>query len=377
MSEKKNGKDLARKSSFNAGDPVIRPFIGDKMVERGIKNLAHLATNESQYPLSEKVVSAMIEAIHTVNLYPDPSSTLLRRKIAKQFGITEKMVTVGNGADELLYMIGKAFIEEGENAVISVPCYPTEVRGIESMGGIVKGIPYRADFTCDIEAMFAAIDDKTKLVLLCTPGNPNTTIITQVELDWFMERVPAHILVVMDEAYKEFINVEGAADAACYFQEDRNIIFLRTFSKFYGLAGLRVGYALGPEHIIETFRRSIPSFPVNVIAQAAAMAAMDDTEYYDAIYKDSCINRDFLTQGLLGAGFKPAMPSQTNFLFVDTCHIPRQVVLDTFFDAGFYIFGAYGAPYESYVRIAVGTMEQCIDVIAVAKKLCEQYSQSK
>lgn len=373
MNVKKNGVDLARKSSYNAGDPRIRPFIEDRMVQEKVAHIEHLATNESQYPPSPKVIAALTEAIHHVNLYPDPSSTVLRRALAKKFNISEKMVTVGNGADELLYMVGKAFIEDGENAVLSTPCYPTEIRGIESMGGEIRHIAYRSDFTCDIEAVLAGIDAKTKIVMLCTPGNPNTKVIPQKELEWFMERVPEHILVVMDEAYKEFINLNDAADPMQYFTEDRNILFLRTFSKFYGLAGLRVGFAIGPEHIIDVLRRSLPAFPVNTLAQVAALAAMEDGEYYDTVFKTMVEDRDYLTQGLLEAGMKPVFPSQTNFLFVDACDVPIDVLDRTLFSKGIYIRAGGYNPYNTHVRITVGNLQQNKRIIAIVKELCEKY----
>lgn len=371
----KTGKDLARKSAYFANPSPIRPFIGDKIAEKKLTTIHHLATNESQYPPSPKVIAAMTKVLDTINLYPDPSSTELRRKLAKKHNITETMITIGNGADELLYMIGKAFIENGENAVLSTPCYPTEMFGIKSIGGIVKEVSYREDFTCDIEAMYKAIDDKTKLVMLCNPGNPNTRAITQKELDWFMERVPQHVLVVMDEAYHEFIDPEeDVADALPYFQEERNILFLRTFSKFYGIAGLRVGYAFGPQHIIEVLRRAIPAFPVNTLAQEAAMAALDDKEFYDDIYTKTLEARKFFTQGLLEAGVKPVSPSQTNFLFVDTCHVPQEIYCERMFEAGYFVRDACFPPYTNHVRITVGTMEQCKEVIELTRQIVKEYS---
>ncbi len=374
MNTDKTGKDLARKSTYRANSKPIRPFIGDRIEAKGLTNVAHLATNECQYPPSPKVTAALKDAISSLNLYPDPSSTLLRRKLAEKFGITETMVTVGNGADELLYMIGKAFIEEGENAVITTPCYPTQVLGIESIGGIVKNVGYRSDFTCDMKAMFEAIDESTKLVLICNPGNPNTKVISQEELDWFMERVPAHVLVVMDEAYKEFIDrPDEAADAMRYFQNDRNILFLRTFSKFYSLAGLRIGYAIGPEHIIDVLRRAIPAFPVNTLAQVAAMAVLDEPEYYADVFKKTVEARNYMTTGLKEAGFKPVEPSQTNFIFVDTCHVPQNIFAEKLFDAGFYIREASYHPFNNHVRITVGTMEQCKRLISIAKEISKEY----
>ncbi len=368
MKVRKNGHTLARKSAYNSGLAPY-PYVGDLMQERGVKTISRLATNETQFPPSPKVLAAMQEAIQNVNYYPDPTSTLLRRALAKHLNIKENMIIMGNGADEILHMIGKAFIEEGDNAVISLPCYPTESRGVESVGGIVKAIDYRPDFTTDIEAVYEAIDEKTKLVMLCTPGNPNTTIITHEELVWFMERVPEDILVVIDEAYGEFVDDKEAARPLEFFQEERNILFLRTFSKYYGLAGLRVGYAFGPEHIMEPFRRATPTYPVNVVAQAAAIAALDDHEHYRKVYEDVCTNRTFLTEGLLDAGFKPVLKSQTNFLFVDIAPFDYQTVVDTFFDAGIHIRGNYAAPHEQFVRMAVGRREQCEAVIEVARKL--------
>ena len=210
----KDGIELANKYTLESVEPGVRPFIGDKAASKGMTEdqLAYLATNENPFPPSPNAIEAMEKVIRTANLYPDPSGTLLRRKLASIFGLDELQVVLGNGADELLYCVGKAFINIGDNAVISTPCYPSESRAIWSMGGEVKEIAYRKDFTCDIEATLKAIDDKTKMVILCTPGNPNTRVIPHEEYEWFMERVPEDVIVVMDEAYKEFNTDKNAAE---------------------------------------------------------------------------------------------------------------------------------------------------------------------
>ena len=370
---KKTGLELANKSSYHAGIPTLRPFIKDKMAEYGLSHIAHLATNESQYPPSPKVLQAMQEAMLTVNLYPDPSATLLRRKLAHIYKLKENMLIIGNGADELLYMIGKAFIENGDNAITSTPCYPTDIIAIESMGGIVRAIPYRSDFCYDLEAILNTIDEKTKIILLCTPANPSSVAIEKKELDAFMQKVPANILIVMDEAYKEFVTDKNAADPIIYLTEERNIIFLRTFSKYYGLAGLRIGYVLAPEHIINILQRAMPSFSVNSIAQAGALAALDDNLYYDDILQKIIAERNFLTNGLLDAGMKPVKNSQANFLFVNTCHVPSSIFAETLFAAGISILEKKFGEYKEYVRIAVGRKEQNESIITIAKDLCRKY----
>lgn len=374
MTKQITGFELANKNAYNAGNSVIRPFIGDKMNEYGLSSITHLATNESQYPPSPKVIQTMQEAMLTVNLYPDPSSTLLRRKLAHLYGIKETMVLVGNGADELLYMVGKAFIEKGDNAIISNPCYPTDKISMASVGCVIRAIQYRPDFSYDLEEILNVIDEKTKLIILCTPGNPSTVTIKKEELEVFMEKVPSHILIVMDESYKEFITDKNSADPMLYFTDDRNILFLRTFSKYYGLAGLRIGYALGPEHIIDVLRRSIPAFSVNSIAQAGAIAAIDDSVYYYDILQKLISNRKFLTEGLLKAGMDPVRPSQTNFLFVNTGNVSPEEFENALFQAGIFIRRTCYMPYDQHVRIAIGEKKQNEMIISIAQDLCSKHT---
>lgn len=377
MTKKVTGFELANKNAYYAGNSIIRPYIGDMMDKYGLSSMTHLATNESQYPPSPKVIQAMQEAMLTVNLYPDSSSTLLRRKLASLYDVKESMVVIGNGADELLYMIGKAFIEKGDNAIISIPCYPSDRIAIASMGGIVRAVQYRADFNYDLDKILNVIDEHTKIIILCTPGNPSGIAIDRNELDIFMKKVPPHVLIVMDEAYKEFISDKNAADPMLYFTEDRNIIFLRTFSKYYGLAGLRIGYALGPEHIIDTLRRSIPAFAVNSIAQAGAIAAIEDASYYHRLLQGTLLNREFLAEGLLNAGMNPVSPSQANFLFVNTGNVPAECFEESLLKSGIFIRRACYTPYEQYVRIAIAERKQNEIIISVAQSLCRQYANNR
>ena len=373
MIKKMTGFELANKNAYNAGNSAIRPFIGDQMNEYGLSRMTHLATNESQYPPSPKVIQAMQEAMQIVNLYPDPSSTLLRRKLAHLYKIKENMVLIGNGADELLYMVGKAFIEKGDNAIISKPSYPTDSIAMASMGCEVRTIEYRPDFSYDLEKILNVIDEGTKVIILCTPGNPSTVTIQKDELEIFMKQVPSRILIVMDESYKEFVTDKNSADPMLYFTEDRNIIFLRTFSKYYGLAGLRIGYALGPEHIIDVLRRSIPAFSVNSIAQAGAIAAIDDTSYYTGVLQKLILNREFLTEGLLRSGMDPVRPSQTNFLFVNTGNVPPEEFERVLFQSGIFIRRTNYDSYSQYVRMAVGKKKQNEIIISIAQDLCNKY----
>ena len=363
----KQGKDLARKSSYNPGPAMQLPLFADLMAEYGLNEFISMGLNENPLPPSEKVLEAINQAARNANRYPDNTSTLLRRKISAHFGIQPDMVILSNGADELVYALGKAFLEDGDQVVLTQPSYYTYFRAIASMGGELVNVPLTADYRNDLDAMLAAITPQTKMVILCNPGNPSSTINTEQELARFMAKVPPDCLVVLDEAYAEFCTHPDYPCSVKHLNENGNIIILRTFSKFYSLAGLRIGYGMAPAHIIEVLRRVIAPFAANSLAQAAALAAMDDESHHKQVYALLKEAKEYLSRELTAFGFD-VVKSHTNFLFMDT-HLdePRKLV-DALMKKGIMISGPSGG-YPRNIRITVGTMKQNRELIQAMKEI--------
>ena len=364
----KKGQDLARKSSYNPGPPMQLPLFSDLKEQYGWEEFISMGLNENPMPPSEKTLAAINQAAQTVNRYPDNTATLLRRKIAIHYGVDENMIILSNGADDLVYALSKAFLEDDEKVVLTQPSYYTYFRAIASMSGLLVNVPLTTDYRNDIEAMLKAITSDTKMVILCNPGNPSSTITTEKELDLFMEKAPEDCLVVLDEAYAEFCTSPDYPYSFKYLKSERNMTILRTFSKFYSLAGLRIGYAIAPTHIIEVLKRVVAPFAANSIAQAAAIAAMDDREHQKKVLSLLKEAKEFLKKELTPFGFDIA-DSHTNFLFVNTQLDNVKDLVDSLFKRGIMISGPTGGNYPHHIRITIGTMEQNYKLIKAIKEI--------
>jgi len=232
-------------------------------------------------------------------------------------------------------------------------------------------VPLTPDYKNDTESMLNAITSDTKMIILCNPGNPSSTITTEKELDSFMEKVPEDCLVVLDEAYAEFCTSYDYPDSFKYLKSERNMIILRTFSKFYSLAGLRIGYAIAPTHIIEVLKRVVAPFAANSIAQAAAIAAMDDTEHQNKVLVLLKEAKEYLRKELAEFGFDAA-ESHTNFLFINTHLENVKELVDSLFKQGIMISGPTGGKYPHHIRITIGTMDQNYKLINAIKHFMEK-----
>lgn len=240
--------------------------------------IAKLASNENRLGFSPAVKAAVMSALGTANNYPDPAAKKLKSAVAEKLGVPENRVVIGAGSDSIISMICRTFFNPGEHIVTSSVTF----MGVYVQAGVfgipVNKIPLTADYRFDVQAIAAAITAETKLIYIANPNNPTGTCITKKEFEWLMERVPADVLVVMDEAYSEF--AEGTADFISALEYDfENVIVLRTFSKAYGLAGFRIGYAVASEKLTGYLSKTKLIFEPSAPAQAAALAAIRDTAF--------------------------------------------------------------------------------------------------
>lgn len=273
-----------------------------------------VSSNENPFPPLPHVAAVIEQAARTVNRYPDPTSQRLREAIADHAHVAVDQVGVATGAVALCYQFAHATVGPGDEVMFgwrSFEAYPilTQVAGAKA-----QAIPLRPDATYDLETMAAAVTEQTRLIFVCSPNNPTGTIVTQTDLRAFLRRVPANVLVVLDEAYIEFCRDPRAADGLELLTEFPNVVVLRTFSKAYGLAGLRVGYCIASPPVIEAVNKTALPFGVSGIAQAAAIASLaDDSELQTRVHRLIAARAELesaLQQQI------PVIPSQANFVWL-------------------------------------------------------------
>ncbi len=309
----------------------LSPYIPGKPIETvareyGLdpKKIAKLASNENPLGTPAKIKEALHDAIDRVYIYPDGGAYYLREKMGKKFGIDPDWIFFGNGAAEIIEMAAKALLDVGETTMYSqhdfamykVATYASNHRGVE--------IPVGPGYHLDLDAFLKAIDDTTKIIYLSNPSNPITTMIQAKELDRFVEQVPDHILIVIDEAYFEFVDNKNYPNSMKYVQEQgrKNVIILRTFSKIYGLAGLRVGYGFANPELLFMLSKVRSPFNINILAQVACIAAMDCDDHVRASVEHVKKEKAFVLKELDRIGLS-YLAEEGNFIAVN---VERDIV---------------------------------------------------
>lgn len=281
--------------------------------ELGITGIVKLASNENPLGSSPKSIAAMHEAIKTIALYPDGNGFELKDALAKRYGVAHANLVLGNGSNDLLELASRAFLSPGAVAVYSAHAFAVYALATQAVGA--QGITVAAkDFGHDLIAMReAAVEHKAKMVFIANPNNPTGTYLTAEALLNFMQTLPANILVVLDEAYNEYLPPAQRYDSVSWLAKFPNLIISRTFSKAYGLAGLRVGYAIAHEQVTDMMNRVRQPFNVNSIAQAAAVAALHDLDFVEKTYELNQQGMQQLVAGLTKLGLS-YIPSYGNFI---------------------------------------------------------------
>ena len=299
--------------------PAYKPGRAAEQAERdhGITDAIKLASNENPYPPPAAVVEAVAAAVRGSNRYNDHRATEVREALAERLDVGVDQVTVGAGSVALLYQLATAFVDPGDEVVtpwISFEAYPISVR---TMGGTLVPVPLTAEWAFDLDAVAGAVTERTKLVLLATPNNPTSTAVSTAGVRRMMDRIPDDVVVVVDEAYREFSDPALGDPVAELVPRYRNVLVARTFSKAYALAGLRVGYAVGDPEVVSTIDKCLIPFNVNGLAQAAALAALSAGAAEEAAANIRAIRteRDRVVDALAAAGWDvPA--TQANFVWL-------------------------------------------------------------
>ena len=311
----KKEKSLIRKGILDLKHYIPGKPIEEVKRELGLKEVIKLASNETSVGPSPLAVEAIIKEAKNINLYPEGSSRLLREKIAYKLNLNKEMIIVGNGADNIIGLVGMAFINEGDEVIVGEITFPAYETVAKIMGG--KIIPVKLkDYTYDLEEIARRINEKTKIIFICNPNNPTGTIVSREEVVSFIEKVPQDVIVVFDEAYYDYVEDKNYPDSFSYVSEGKNIIILRTFSKIAGIAGVRVGYGIARPELIRDLRRVVNPFTTNRLAQVAALASLDDEEHYKKVLKSNQEGKKYLYKELKKLGLF-YLPTEANFIFID------------------------------------------------------------
>ncbi len=321
--------------------------------ELGIRGSIKLASNENPLGVSAKAVEAMRRALGEVNRYPDGASFALRTALSAHLGVTEKQLVFGCGGDEILELIAKTVIGPGDEVVYGWPSFAMYPIVIQGMGA--KGVPVPLDqaFVHDLDAMVAAVTDRTRLVMLCNPNNPTGTSIGAEAFSRFVEALSTDVILAVDEAYFEFVRRPDYPDVISLLASRPGTLVLRTFSKIYGLAGMRIGYGICDEEFASYLERARHPFNINRLAEAAALAALDDEEHVRRTLELNESGIAYLSTELEKMGIE-TWPTDANFILART----GNDVFDALLRKGVIVRPMAGFGLTEHVRISIGLPEE-------------------
>jgi histidinol-phosphate aminotransferase len=323
--------------------------------------VAKLASNENPFGPSPLALEAINKEAKSLQVYPDQKSILLREALAKKLKLKDENIIAGNGSDEIMQLAAAAFLRPGEEVILPEHTFSLYEFVTRLFDGKLVFVGLK-NYAQDLDAMAAAVTPATKMVFLCNPHNPTGSMFSAAELETFLKKVPEHVLVIIDEAYMEFAEAKDFPDTLKYVREGKNVLVLRTFSKFYGLAGLRAGYGIAKKELIQYLSRVKPPFNVSRLAQAGALAALGDKVFLEKTYKNNVEGKQYLYAELdkLGLEYKK---TEANFVFVNIKKNADQLFMKMM-KSGVIIrpLTSFGLPEA--IRVSVGTGEQSQRFIA-------------
>jgi len=352
------------KSIFRNELAAFKPYVQGKPIEAvrrefGLDRIEKLASNENQFGPSPKAVEAVKEELQEIIFYPESYPFDLARELAEALGVEQEKIVLSSGGEGLLWQVALTFINAGDEIVVADPTFDVYRISTSLVGGVPVKIPLK-DMRFDIDGMLAAVNEKTKLFFLCNPNNPTGHIATQEEIDRIVKELPEDVVLVIDEAYYELAAVtpDYPKDNIKIIDKRPNTLVLRSFSKTYGLAGVRCGYAVTSPEIVGKLSLVGPLFKLNRLAIAAARGALKDAEYRDWYAKENAAARDTLLEYYETKGWT-SFPSYSNFVFTDTGLDSKQFFEElqkrgVIIRPGF----LWGERWQTWFRISTGTPDQ-------------------
>lgn len=358
-------EELVRKNILN-----ITPYIAGKPIEEikrqwALKEIIKLASNENPLGPSGKAMEAIRKNLSKVNRYPDSQGYYLKKRLARYLNVKPTNIVLGNGSDELIDIIIKTFVEDDENIVTSeITFLEYEIIAKVNARSIIT-VPLRY-FKYDLEAIKKRIDRKTKLIFISNPNNPTGTYVTKYELQDFMRDLPDNVLLVLDEAYDTFIDVNDFPNSLNYLG-NKNVIVLKTFSKAYGLAGLRIGYAIANSELTPYMENARQPFNVNMLAQVAATAALEDRRFLRKTRETVFRGKDYLYDALTRLGIV-YVPTVANFILIDVGK-DGVGVFKEMLKYGVIVRDMDQYGLKNFIRVTIGTKKENERFIKVLKKV--------
>ncbi|WP_264739122.1 histidinol-phosphate transaminase [Cytobacillus firmus] len=325
-----------------------------------------MSDNENVYGYSPEVKNSISKAMNSLYFYPDGTVFLLKRKLAGFYNIGEDKFLVSNGSEEIIRLLTRAYISPGDEAIMAQITFPRYETNVLIEGGSAITVPLQ-NGTHNLNAMYAKINKKTKMVFICNPNNPTGTIVGKTELVQFIEKIPSNILIILDEAYYEYVQSADYLDSISLLEKKPNLIILRTFSKIYGLAGLRVGYGIMDSEIVNELQKVKDVFNVNHLAQAAAAAALNDQGFIRECAEKNANEMEFVSQKLndYHVGF---FPSQTNFIYI----FSQYPIAENLIANGLVVRQMKLGGYLDAFRMTLGTREDNEAAMDVINKLLNE-----
>ncbi|TGB04535.1 histidinol-phosphate transaminase [Halobacillus salinus] len=322
--------------------------------EYGLDRIVKLASNENPYGFSPKVQEELPSLIQKLEIYPDGYAAAIRNKVAQFIDVSEEQLIFGNGSDEVVQIICRTFLEPGANTVMATPTFPQYRHNALIEGAEVREVPL-VDGHHDLDEMVNQVDDKTRVLWICTPNNPTGVHIDKASLRSVLDRCPDHVLVVIDEAYYEYLEAEDAFDALGALEEHPNLVVLRTFSKAYGLAGLRIGYGVAHPDVINLLEPAREPFNTSTVAQAAAIIALDDQSFIHESVQKNKENKEQLMKFFDENGIS-YYDTQANFVLV---HLPisGDEMFEHLLTKGFIVRSGEALGLPNTIRLTIGKEE--------------------
>ncbi|UVI32405.1 histidinol-phosphate transaminase [Paenibacillus spongiae] len=350
--------------------PVYQPGKPVEEVKRelGLTEVIKLASNENPFGFSEQAKAAIQAEIANTSIYPDSFSTTLAAAVADYLQVDRKQLVFGAGSDEVILMLARAYLVPGDETIMADETFPQYKHNATIEGATSIEVPLK-DGKHDLPAMLAKVNERTKIVWICNPNNPTGTIVGKDELEEFIRAVPSNVIVVLDEAYAEYVMDASYPDSIKYLNDFKNVIILRTFSKIYGLASLRIGYGVGHPDVIHFINQVREPFNTTRIAQAAAAAAVADTAFIESCRDRNAEGLAYMMAEFDRLGLSYFEP-HGNFIMFDS-KLPSQQVFDGLLRRGI-VSRARWTYYPTHIRITVGSREQNVKFIQALEAVLQE-----
>ncbi len=356
-------KDVEELTPYPPGKP-IEELARELGIEK--KSIIKLASNENPLGPSPKAINAIKEKLAELHRYPDGSGFYLKERLSEKLGIPKDEIIVGNGSNELIELTVRTFLLPGEKTIQAFPTFLMYEKIVKGGGGKMVSVPIKG-FDIDLEGIYRSITPETKIIFINNPNNPTGQAIKKKEMNDFLSSIPKDIIVILDEAYIEFAEGDDIARGLGLLESHPLLLVMRTFSKIYGLAGLRIGYGFGSKRLIDYMERIRQPFNVNILAQAGALAALDDDEFLSKTIETISEGKRYLYQQLEEMHLR-YIPSVTNFFLVEFPVRGREIY-EKLLRKGVIVRSMESYNLPQYIRITVGLMEENKKLISALREV--------